>query len=148
MRVVFLVLASNTTVNESDLVMQQKTWARNDSEDLTILWVRGKDIPDYALDIRQLYVPIIESYENILEKTLLGIRWILSEYDPDFIVRTNVSTYFSLKDCEEFLKEMHIKQIDLLGYPEVTGISYSFVKKSFQFLSGAGIILSKTFGYH
>jgi hypothetical protein len=143
MRVVFLVLASNTTVNENDLVMQQKTWARNDSENSTILWVRGKDISDYSLDFRQLYVPLSESYENILEKTLLGIRWILSEYDPDFIVRTNVSTYFSLKDCEEFLKEMHIKEIDLLGYPEVTGIRYSFVKKSFQFLSGAGIILSK-----
>jgi hypothetical protein len=143
MKIVFLILASNTVVNEKDLAMQQKTWARSDGENITILWVRGEDLSDYALNSRQLYVPISESYENILEKTLLATKWILGEYDPDFIIRTNVSTYFSLKECEDFLKEMLVKRIDLLGYPEVTGIRYSFIKESFQFMSGAGIILSR-----
>jgi hypothetical protein len=147
-KIIFLVLASNTLVNENDFQMQQKTWAITDTENIKILWVRGSDFDEIFLEARELHVPVMEKYENILEKTFLATKWISEEYNPDFIVRTNVSTYFDLAKTEKFLARMHKNEFDLMGYPEVTGRSYSFINEPFRFMSGAGIIFSRKAANH
>lgn len=143
MKIVFLILASKTVVNEDDFRMQQKTWGASNTEDITMLWVRGSETEEFSLDSRQLYVPVSEKYENILEKTLLATRWIVEKYNPDFVVRTNVSTYFDLAKMQKFLAKMQQNSVDLMGYPEVTGRDYSFIKEHFRFMSGAGIVMSR-----
>ena len=143
MKIVFLILASRTVVNEDDFRMQQQTWGAANTEDITVLWVRGSETEDFSLDSRQLYVPVSEKYENILEKTLLATKWIVETYNPDFIVRTNVSTYFDLAKMQKFLARMQRHRVDLMGYPEVTGRDYYFIKEHFRFMSGAGIVMSR-----
>jgi len=128
--------------------MQQKTWAITDKENIKILWVRGAETGEIFLDSRELYVPVTEKYENILEKTVLATKWISEKYNPDWIVRTNVSTYFDLAKMEKFLAGMQKKKFDLMGYPEVTGRSYSFINERFCFMSGAGIIFSSKAANH
>lgn len=143
MKIVFLVLASNTVVNEKDQLMQMRTWAERDSENIKIVWVRGGESTDFSLKSRQLYAPVQESYENILQKTVLATKWIAKNYDPDFLIRTNVSTYFDLRACEEFLGKAQEMQIDLLGYPEITKIRNKIFTPPFIFMSGTGIIMSR-----
>lgn len=143
MNIVFLVLASNTSVNEKDQSMQMMTWAKTDFDNIKIIWVRGKKSSDFSLESRQLFVPVEELYENILQKTVIAAKWIAETYNPDYLIRTNVSTYFELHACEQFLRKAKNDGIDLLGYPEVTKIDNTLLRPRFRFISGAGIIMSR-----
>jgi len=143
MKIVFLILASNTAVNEDDFRMQQKTWAREDTGNTLIVWVRGQNYGDQKFHNRELTVEIPESTENILEKTKLAINWISSNFQPDFIIRTNVSTYFNIIEMEKFLEVNLNSDVDFFGYPEYTGAKIRFIDPGFCFFSGTGLILSK-----
>jgi hypothetical protein len=142
-RIVYLVLASETRINQADLLMQKKTWARKDSGSSIIVWVRGQINGAQKFKDRELTVETPELTENILEKTKLAINWISLNFQPDFIVRTNVSTYFDIAEMEKFLEAHLDSSADFLGYPEYTGNKLRFIGPGFCFFSGTGLILSK-----
>lgn len=143
MKIAFLILASNTVVNENDRLMQAKTWAKSDNENIVIVWVRGSTGSDFNLIANELYVPTNEGYDQILEKTVLAAKWLKTKYNPDFVIRTNVSTYFDLEKCQSFLHSIFNKNYDFFGYPEVTKFKNELFTDSYRFISGAGIFLSR-----
>jgi len=143
MRIVYLVLASETTINQADLLMQKKTWAEKDTGSSLVVWVRGQNYGCQKFIDRELTVDIPESTENILEKTRLAINWISLNLCPDYIIRTNVSTYFDMDEMEKFLFANADSGVDYFGYPEYTGTKLQFIASGFCFFSGTGLILSK-----
>ena len=145
MKVVFLILASDNFEHESDRVAQIETWAKGDTEDFSVIWLRGWDEDHYLLQGRDLFVPCKEGYDQILEKTILGIDFVSKEFNFDVLIRSNVSTYFDLPLLKSELL-LHCYAGDFYGgYVDKTSGSYFGASKPFDYLSGTGIFMSKNY---
>ncbi len=144
MRVIFLVIASEDPVHQHDLEIQRRTWASSVSSGSQVIWLRGFNGSIAKMDGDTLFVPCKELYGNILEKTILGIRYVLENFDFDVLVRTNVSTYF---DCNRLTRELEkdiYSKPFVGGYVDKTNGKYFGNKRAFEYISGTGIFLSKS----
>ncbi len=145
MKILILILASRNEVNESDRLSQIESWAARNSEAVSILWLRGWEESRYLLEERDLYVPCSEEYSKILEKSVLGMNFILEHFDFDIVVRSNVSTYFDLKSLEKELSRNQY-QLDFYGgYVDKTKGSYFGTSIPYEYLSGTGIFMSRSY---
>lgn len=144
MRVIFLVIASQDPVHQADLEVQRLTWASSIPSDSRVIWLRGSESSVAKLSDCTLYVPCLELYTNILEKTILGIRFILENFDFDILIRTNVSTYFDFDRLSRELNRKFYTESFVGGYVDKTNGKYFNSNKSMEYISGTGIFLSKT----
>lgn len=143
MRVIFLVIASEDPVHQNDLEIQRRTWASSMPSDSRVIWLRGSEGNTATMDGDTLFVPCKERYENILEKTILGIRYVIDNLDFDVLIRTNVSTYFDINRLtREFEKKIYLKPF-VGGYIDKTKGNYFGNRRAFEYISGTGIFLSK-----
>jgi len=143
MKIVFLVIASEDVIHQNDLLAQKNTWASSQDEDSRVIWLRGHNESRFKLEGNTLYVPCKENYQNILEKTILGIRYIEMTFDYDVLVRTNVSTYFHIEKLRRKLSSPLYKQDFFGGFTERTKQSYFDDSMDRKFVSGTGVFLSK-----
>jgi hypothetical protein len=143
MRVIFLVIASEDPIHQEDLATQKQTWASRLSTDYRVIWLRGSDGCDFVLDGDTLYVPCLESYSNILEKTILGIRFVLETLDFDILIRTNVSTYFDLPRLHGELSKNLYKKPFVGGYLDKSMGGYFGKSVALTYISGTGIFMSR-----
>lgn len=143
MKLVFLVIASEDPINEQDLTTQKKTWATSNSGEIKVIWLRGYNGSDFIFDGETLFAPCLELYENILEKTILGVKYLLDHVEFDVLVRTNVSTYFNLGLTQAKLKNNSFRRDFYGGYIDKSKGGYFGRKKSQDYISGTGIFLSK-----
>jgi hypothetical protein len=142
MHIIFLVIASEDPIHQADLLTQRLTWASNPPSNCRIIWLRGSDRDDCFLDGDTLYVPCPELYSNILEKTILGIRFALENFSFDILIRTNVSTYFDLKRLQRELSKDFYSRLFVGGYVDKTKGGYFGKSIPFDYISGTGIFLS------
>jgi hypothetical protein len=143
MRVVFLVIASDDPVHQADLEVQRQTWAASIPSDCRVVWLRGSENNVANLDGDTLFVPCREIYKNILEKTLLGVRYVLENMDFDILVRTNVSTYFDSARLIAELDKKYYSDTFFGGYIDKTSGGYFGQKRAFEYISGTGVFLSR-----
>jgi len=143
MRVIFLVIASEDSVHERDLHIQRETWASDLPNNVQVVWLRGSNGSKYIFAEDTLYVPCAELYENILQKTILGVEYIVNNFDFDVLVRTNVSTYFNLPKLEIELKKKRYSNTFFGGYVDKSKGKYFENSDVFDYISGTGIFLSK-----
>jgi hypothetical protein len=144
MKILFLIIASRNEVHEADRISQVSTWAAQNSENVSILWLRGWDKDYFSLVGRELYVPCSEKYENILEKTVLGIKYVLEHINFDILIRSNVSTYFDLSLLGKELARDQFSGDFYGGYVDKTKGGYFGGLVPYEYLSGTGIFLSKS----
>jgi hypothetical protein len=144
MKLIFLVIASEDSVHELDLVTQQQTWAASLPQGAKVLWLRGQEGKNFDFDGKTLYVPCLELYGNILEKTILGVKYLFENVDFDILVRTNVSTYFNVEKTLLELKKKRYKGDFFGGYIDKSNGGYFGVKGSQDYISGTGIFLSRS----
>ena len=143
MKIIFLVIASEDSVHEQDLVTQQHTWAASPPQGVNVVWLRGHDGQSFDFDGKTLYVPCLELYGNILEKTILGVEYLIENVDFDILVRTNVSTYFNVEKTLLELKKKCFKGDFFGGYIDKSNGGYFIRKGSQNYMSGTGIFLSR-----
>lgn len=144
MQLIFLVIASEDSVHEKDLFTQQQTWAASLPQGATVVWLRGQEGKNYDFDGETLYVPCLELYENILEKTILGVKYLFENVDFDVLVRTNVSTYFNVEKTLLELKKKRFNGDFFGGYIDKSNGGYFGRKGSQDYISGTGIFLSRS----
>lgn len=126
-------------------MFQIDTWANQDLEDINILWLRGWN-EDYSLLVgRELFVPCKEEYGNILEKTILGIKYVLEYMNFDVLIRSNVSTYFDLVGLKRELSRKQFKKDFYGGYVDMTNGGYFGFSQPFEYLSGTGIFMTRPY---
>lgn len=136
-RFIFLILASERPENVMDENSQRSTWFKNISADSLVIWLRGKPgIKPHVL-AHTLWVDCEDS--KILEKTVKGITYLQDIYSFDYLIRTNVSTYFFVSSFTEKLSQISDKNF-IAGYPEISGkTNESFSRETF--ISGAAICI-------
>jgi len=142
-KVVFLILASKNPINVIDEAYQRKTWAKSSSPGIECIWLNGSENLKSPLFIRaeqRLIVPIEDSQENILQKTILGIEWLLQNRKFDILIRTNVSSYFAI-DRLKFSRPLILNEPIAAGYLDVARIG-NVVNTNQLFISGSGIFMN------
>jgi hypothetical protein len=143
MKIIILIIASKDSEHESDLLCQQKTWVSKCHGDVTVIYLRGWDRNYYFEDKNVLYVPCREEYSQILTKTILGLMYINSNYNFDIVIRTNVSTYFETHKMVKELNKQKYNGSFYGGYIDQSTEKIFDIVRTFEYISGAGIFLSK-----
>jgi hypothetical protein len=144
LKALFVILASKNPENEQDLLAQLNTWVKSLPENYDYLILRGWSENQYLLNNNTLFVPIEESYENMLAKTILGINWICNNIDFEFLVRTNVSTFFSIKHIEEIFTKIPPNSNFLGGYIEECKDPSSKNLEKIPYIAGTALVMSKS----
>ena len=144
MKILYLALAGGSPDHDSHQESQEETWARNQEPDVRVIWMHGdENLIEPRIDGNNLYLPVQERYENLLEKTILGVNWALENLEFDYLIRTNTSNYFY-----QPLARMHLGKF-LKSENAAGGVIASWrgsiqgVKKNHRYISGAGIFLSR-----
>lgn len=80
---------------------------------------------------------------RITAKTYLGIKYCLEHLSFDFLLRTNLSSFYNLDDLELYLKTLEPKdvyagKITKQYYRDADGL-----QKEFSFCSGSGFLMSR-----
>jgi len=143
-KIIILVIASNDPEHEIDLATQKRTWISQCSENISVIFLRGWENNYFLMDKDTLYVPCREEYSLILTKTLLGIEYLLENINFDILIRTNVSTYFESERLNQELSKP-VYDCDFFGgYFDRMSSKHSHGKKSSEYISGAGIFISRS----
>lgn len=143
LRVVILIIASNNFEHEADLLCQKRTWVSTCNKNVTVIYLRGWNNNYFKKQNDTLFVPCKEEYNQILKKTLLGIKYILDHYEFDILIRSNVSTYFETNRLMLELNKPRYKKTFFGGYIDETRNNQFNKPFSSGYVSGAGIFLSK-----
>ena len=143
MKILILILGSNDSEHESDLVCQKNTWISNLNNNVEVIILRGWDKDYFHFNNDTLFVPCKEDYSLILKKTIMGIKYISDNFDFDILVRTNVSTYFETHRLMMEISKPKYKASFYGGYFDKSKQKVLNYKKSFEYISGTGIFLSR-----
>ena len=144
MKIVYLSIASNDPIHERDRAAQLNTWVRRVSELDYVYWLRGNSEKILGVQGQDLFVDIAEEYGQILAKTILGLKWLVENLDFDFLIRTNVSTYFQPQLVRAKLQKLPQVSGFAGGYFEYSKENYNHSMKGNQFISGASLILDRS----
>jgi|688.fasta_scaffold589954_1 hypothetical protein len=139
--ILFLILAKNEEIWERDRAFQEQTWAR-ESAGRKIRFLYGSDNFQVKSE-NSIYVDCPDEYRFILRKSILGMRHVVNTLAFDFIVRTNVSTFF---DVDKLLAKLEETSSDLpiaLGFFEQHKKEYSLEIPNRLFISGSAIIMNR-----
>jgi hypothetical protein len=121
---------------------QQCTWAKDPHPDVQIIWVRGSGKKSYEMKVDTLYVPCVESYGNILKKTILAAKYIGENFPADLYIRSNVSTYLDLDSLQRNFKKRKFHNFTWGGYVDTCSNFYFPGEKTISYVTGTGIFLS------
>lgn len=83
----------------------------------------------------------VRGYASLVGTTLSAINYLVNESDCDFIVRTNVSSYWGIENLRSFLTDKPRKNY-YAGRPENLYAGIRGRIQDIQYASGAGMILS------
>lgn len=142
-KIVYLAIASDDPVHKKDEQSQRETFVQDLHSDSTIYWLHGSTFDDTFIKDCHMYVNVKEEYSNILQKTITGIQYLTDFVDFDLIIRTNVSTYFEDAKIRKKVQSIALDQDFFGGFVESCQDYFGESQKSFTFVSGTGIFLSK-----
>jgi hypothetical protein len=137
-------LAANAFGHEIHKTSQAETWANNINPDSRVIWVYGDpSLAEGKLVGNDLFLPVEEKYENILEKTILGINWVLDNLEFDYLIRTNTSNYFYDPLVRKHLRKISDSQMTIAGVQAKWKGSILGKRRFHSYISGAGIYMSR-----
>lgn len=138
MKILYLILAGGDTSHLRDISYTRNSWVRNLPDDSAYFELFSDPCLETA-EIRnhQIWANCGTQYTEILRKTVISLQALLPVLDDyDFIVRTNVSSYFDHQKIEKILSR-YIHKEDFYGGYVMETKTNDGVK--FPFVSGAAI---------
>jgi hypothetical protein len=143
LRIIYVPLYVEAEPFASHKAAQAKTTFRENLSD--VYWIAGSDSETENFDEnnRILTLPVIESFENIYEKSLSAFKWLLVNEEFDFLIRTNTSTYFDTKKISDELFKLSDVSNFAAGEFGLTPLMSRAPRNQGLFLAGTAIILSK-----
>jgi hypothetical protein len=141
LKILILALASTKEPYLADLLVQEETLGSISNTNVQIYWILG-GTHEIKLDKQRLYLPVEEKFPNILEKTIMAIRQLNKDLNPDIVIRTNTSSYFNLEKVHRLCEKLNSRKFDFAGYLE-TYKQPTDPDRPIRFVNGSGIFLSK-----
>jgi hypothetical protein len=142
-RVLYLIIGSSDTEHEADLNAQKQTWLSCLNSRDAYLVLRGSKLSQAKREGNDLFLPVEERYENILQKTILGIGWTNQHIEYEYLVRTNVSTYFRNSEVHNILEKVIGLSIPAYGgYIDYATPPIENVRNRTPYVAGTGIMMN------
>jgi len=133
MKILVLVLDSDTPNSIRNSAVQKSTWVKDFLVDDKVLFYKAGD--EIMLSGIDLVVDCKNTYEAMGVKAIKAFEWVDLNIEYDYIFRTNTSSYVNYQNLIKYLNQLSSKGIDYCGHIGIyDGIEY---------ISGSGIILSK-----
>lgn len=131
MKVLVLIISSDTC---PVYAQHRKIWSSymNTNPDVSCYFIQYRNGP-IKIENNTLWLPGVESFKNIITKTLDSIEYFLNKDKYDFIVRTNMSSFWNFNALLKFLETIPNKNIYSGIVTQYGNISYA---------SGAGFIIT------
>jgi hypothetical protein len=143
-RVLYLVIGSLDAEHEADLNAQKQTWLSDLKFGDTFLVLRGSQLSRTKREKNELFLPVEERYENILRKTILGIEWANQHIRYEYVIRTNVSTYFRHSIAHRVLSDrIGLSTPAYGGYIDYANFPTRNDKNCTSYVTGTGIMLNR-----
>ena len=122
---------------------QRNTWASKAEKNVKVFWVKAKpELSKPVLDERNtLKIPGEESVPNVLRKRVLSTKYIMSNFNPEFLVLTNSSSYIDLALLGNDLSK--IKDLSFFGGYLNLQVNPSFPLFMESFVNGGYMVLSR-----
>jgi len=163
MKILYLIVSKKSQPWSEIELAQRDTWVKHISEDDQVLYVygdgtQGKNIspetefhetlltgspirPEMSLpsEVREdsLTFASVDGWEEVLTNTLSAMFFALANLKFDWIVRTNVSTFWNPKLMRKKLEKLHCHQIYM-------GKEYElYTRPEVKYIAGFGLIFSK-----
>jgi len=145
MRFVYLIMAGGQSEHLNDEQTQRLTWATRVPINSKVVWVKGSNSSNIEYINATLFIPVSQNApDGILKRSILAINWCLDNFDFDFIIRSNVSTFFEPKLIHTTIpNKMNMTKPFIGGYVESTKGNYLGVVGKNNFISGSGIFMNR-----
>ncbi len=142
-----LILSSNTYPSLRNMKMQKKLLLnQNMNFANNIYWYRSGNEAilqnkKYKVVKNDLYLDADDSSLGMGEKTLLAFEWALENFDFDFLMRTNTSSYINYQNLNRYIKDNYLDQEYVYSgaIHETNDVDNNTVK----FASGSAFLLNR-----
>jgi hypothetical protein len=141
LKILILVVATHNGPYGEDLRVQENTLGTIKHPDVKVFWVIA-GANQAELRNNRLYLPIEEKFGNILMKSVLAIKYLDEKFNPDFIIRSNTSSYFNLIKVKRLCEKLIQNNFDFGGYLETYKVN-SEQQGEERFVNGSGIYLAR-----
>lgn len=136
--ILFLSLYSNDINYSEHQIAQYETWLGDLSE---IYWLRGNGSnTSVSIEGNFINCPVDESFENILTKRILGLRYAVASWECDFYVLMNTSTFVHVARLKKILLNAGGAFFAAAAHGKYIS---NVTQKTESFLAGNLIVLSK-----
>jgi hypothetical protein len=132
MKALMLIISSDT---EPVYAEHRKVWLSymNSSAQIDAYFIQYRDGPQ-ELDGNTFWLTGKESFQGIITKTIDSLDYFLQQTDYDFIIRTNMSSFWNFKALLNHLRTLPTEKL----YSGVIG-----KHNATSFASGSGFIMSR-----
>jgi len=142
-KLIILIIASHTmSIYDYCIDVWKKYMNTNKDIKSFLIYCNPTQDEDIIIKDDEIFVKAIESYvPGIFLKTMKSIEYINKTYEYDFLLRTNMSTFFIFPKLLNYLD--NISQINFIG-----GHSYIYIGYNpyITFIQGDGILISSDIG--
>jgi hypothetical protein len=137
---VVIIISHFSAPWQRDEVAQSSTW-ETPIDGVKMFHVFGCD--SKKQEGESIIVGCEDNYENILQKTILALRYVEVNFEYKYLLRLNVSTYFDLNKFLSYLRLNFFTQNLAVGYFEQHKKKFNFQLPSQLYISGAAIALDR-----
>lgn len=135
MKIIYLISSLDSKTYNKQAWSQKKTFASNSTQDF-FFWVYASEYENLVMDNNKIFTPCSKHNDYIYMKTILAMQHILKVFQPDFIVRTNNSTFIHIKELRKQLASINDEDF-ILGFSNIRSLNDS----EYDFVSGSFVVM-------
>ena len=140
----FVFIAGGSTAHLENMKVQRESCFNQLPVNVKCLWVIADPFISEMKEVDSvLYVPIEDLYSNLLLKTQIAFNWVISNYSPDFIIRSNTSNFFNLKLINSVFQNWDPNGKIYAGATGKSTITRTSDIYEIDYVSGSGIFLTQ-----
>lgn len=114
---IYLIRGHDSEEYQLDERAQRKTWAKGSDTADKVLWLYGDESLSESKEFdRRIYVPCQDNMQTMLQKVLLGLKYCMDAYRPEFVVLSTTNTYWNLEKSKQCFIEMKDSRTNFAGY--------------------------------
>jgi len=114
---IYLIRGHHSKEYQLDEIAQRETWARSTGTTDRVFWLYGDESLTDSIELDQrIYVPCVDNMNSMLQKVLLGLKYCINVYNPEFVVLTTTNTFWNIRKARKCLAEIRKSRISFAGY--------------------------------
>lgn len=141
-KLVILIMSSSNTVYSELEKSIKETWYNIKSDDVEIIFYKDNEnyikYNDPQFDGCDLILPCNDGFQTLGVKTLMALDWVNSNYNFEYIYRSNLGAYVDSDKMLEFLTDKPKENF----YCGIVGEDTYYYGVPVRFASGSGYFLS------